>query len=73
MSASDDRVTCSSYLSAPEDRIEEAADGGGAALKYDTRANQFIYRYKSPSYGCYVLSIRRADGLNTRQWRFLLL
>jgi hypothetical protein len=73
MSEDDTKVPCSSFLSAPEDDLEEQVGTPSTSVRYHTGANWFVYSYRAPSAGCYTLDIRRADGLNTKRWRFLFL
>jgi hypothetical protein len=54
----------------PRDPLEESVTSP-VALRYDTVHDYFVYTYRAPQYGCYVLGIRRADGLTAKQWRFL--
>jgi hypothetical protein len=70
MSATDKKVACSSFLTPAEDPLEESVTST-VALRYDTVHDYFVYTYKAPQYGCYLLGIRRADGLTAKQWRFL--
>ena len=73
MSATDTKVACSSFLSQDEDGLEEETGLPSPSLRYDTRKNWFVYSYQAPASGCFTLDIHRADGLNTKRWRFLFL
>jgi hypothetical protein len=73
MWATDTKVACSSFLSQDEDALEEETGLPSPSLRYDTRKNWFVYSYRAPGIGCYTLDVHRADGLNTKRWRFLFL
>jgi hypothetical protein len=73
MSVSDDRVACTSFLGMAEDPIESEDPTATQSVRYDTGSNSFIYAYEAPSIGCYTVDIRKADGVNTKRWRFLFL
>jgi hypothetical protein len=73
MTAGDTKVACTSFLSQSQDGLEEETGVPSPSLRYDTSKNWFVYSYRAPAAGCFTLDIRRADGVNTKRWRFLFL
>ena len=54
-------VSCSSFGSKTNSLGTGSTAAGG--LTYDTSANQYVYSWKTPTTkGCYVLSVKLADG-----------
>ena len=73
MAVTDTKVACSSFLTAGEDNLEEDIVAPSTAVRYDTYRNLFVYAYRAPAAGCFTLDVRRADGVNSKRWRFLFL
>ncbi len=63
-------VSCGTFMSMQESVLQDVT-ATETSLRYDAKAHQFIYNYKSPkTAGCYVLSISRADGVTTKRLNF---
>lgn len=55
------KYTAVSCSSTPADEVEMLATGS-TSLRYDTTARQFVYNWKTPSAGCYRVTVTAADG-----------
>ena len=55
------RTKCASLCNNPTDKLEVAVTGG-TSLRFDAATGRFVYNWKAPARGCYIVTVVLADG-----------